>query len=470
MTSTNKNILAGLTLALALTSCAVGKKYKRAELQTPAQYRNTIASTADSVQLPWRSFFKEPELVRLIEKAMEKNNDIAIAVKNIEQTETSLKQAKQGLLPTLNLNVGGNRSWLSKNSLNGSLSEQFVGTKYMDDYTASLQMSWEIDIWGKVKMQKEAARAGYFAQKENTAALQTRIISQVAQAYYNLLSLDQQLIIAQRNISLSDSTLHMMQLQYNAGQVNALAVNQAEAQKKTAELLIPLALQNIQVQENALSILCGDYPDRVERTKRLQDVQLDEQFLSGIPAQLLSRRPDVRAAEYAVRIANANTGIAKAAMYPSLSLSPQIAANSFKFDQWFSLPGSLTKTLAANLTQPLFQKRTLRTTYENNILEQEKAVIQFKQTLMTAVGEVSDAMAKSKGATERLNLVKQRTAMLTQATKDAQLLYKSGMATYLEVITAQNSRLQNDLEAINIELEKLNAVTDLYRSLGGGVE
>lgn len=470
MISINRNTIAVLVVAAGLASCTVGKKYERANLQAPEQFRASVPLTADSVQLPWRTFFREPQLVTLIEKALEKNNNVAIAVKNIEQLDLSVKQAKLALLPTLDFTVGANRAFLSKNSLNGSLSEQFVGTSYMDNYDASLQLSWEVDIWGKAKMQKEAAIANYFGQKENLSALKTRIVSQVAQAYYNLISLDQQLLIAQRNIALSDSTLSMMRLQFTAGQITSLAVNQAEAQKKTAELLVPLAMQNIAIQENALSILCGAYPESIARSGDLAEVNPAEQFAAAVPANLLSRRPDVKAAEYMVVSANAATGLAKAAMYPAFSLTPQIGANSFKFNQWFDLPGSMAKTIAVNLAQPVFRKRSLRTAHETAIIEQEKAVIQFKQTLMTAVGEVSDAMARSNGAAQRLELVQQKTEMLNKATSDAQKLYKSGMATYLEVITAQNSRLQNDLEATSIQLEKLNAVTDLYRALGGGVE
>ncbi len=135
----------------------------------------------------------------------------------------------------------------------------------MDDYSANLRLSWEVDIWGKAAMQKRDAKVAYFAQKENLSALKTRIIVQVAQAYYNLLGLDEQLKIAEKNIELSSNTLSMMELQYKSGSISSLAVNQTEAQKKTAELLVPLAKANIAVQENALQILCGEYPDKIER-------------------------------------------------------------------------------------------------------------------------------------------------------------------------------------------------------------
>jgi len=465
-----KNFLISGTIALLLMSCAVGKKYTRTDLQMPETYKESLQVTGDTVVLPWKTFFKDPKLIGLIDKALSRNNEVNVALKNIEQLDLAYKQARLSLMPTLDFSAGANRSWASKNTLNGSLNEQFVGTKYLDDFTAALRLSWEVDIWGKAKMQKESAAAEYFGQKENLNAIKSRIVVQVAQAYYNLISLDEQLKIAEQNIELSDNTLKMMNLQFKAGQINSLAVQQSEAQKKTAELLIPLAKQNISIQENTLSILCGEYPAKVEREGSLKAMIPENRLSEGLPAQLLSRRPDLKMAEFNVISLNSKTGLAKAAMYPSISLSPQIGVNSNKFSSWFDIPGSITKAIAANLAAPVFQKKELKTAYETALIEQEKAAINFKQSVMTAVGEVSDAMAKSKGSSERLQLLEQRTAILDKGINDALKLYKSGMATYLEVITAQNNKLQNDLEAINVTLEKLNAEVDLYRALGGGVQ
>jgi len=465
-----KNFLISGAMALLLMSCAVGKKYTRTDLQVPETYKESVQVTGDTVVLPWKTFFKDPKLIGLIDKALSRNNEVNVALKNIEQLDLIYKQAKLGLMPTLDLTAGANRSWASTNTLNGSLNEQFVGTKYMDDFSAALRLSWEIDIWGKAKMQKESAAAEYFGQKENLNAIKSRIVVQVAQAYYNLISLDEQLKIAEQNIELSNNTLKMMNLQFTAGQINSLAVQQSEAQKKTAELLIPLAKQNISIQENALSILCGEYPAKIEREGNLKTMIPENKLSEGLPAQLLSRRPDLKMAEFNVISLNSKTGLAKAAMYPSISLSPQIGVNSNKFSSWFDIPGSITKAIAANLAAPIFQKKQLKTAYDTALIEQEKAAINFKQSVMTAVGEVSDAMAKSNGSSERLHLLEQRTAILDKGINDALKLYKSGMATYLEVITAQNNKLQNDLEAINVTLEKLNAEVDLYRALGGGIQ
>ena len=459
-----------LFAGVLLTSCVVGKKYSRTDLNAPEKYREEITVTGDTILHPWKSYYKDPMLVGLIEKALVKNNEVLIAMKSMEQLDLTYKQAKLSLLPTLDFDAGASRSYQSKNSLNGSLSAQFTSKDYLDDYSANLRLSWEADIWGKAAMQKRDAKAGYFAQKENLSALKTRIIVQVAQSYYNLLGLDEQLKIAQKNIDLSNSTLSMMQMQYNSGLISSLALYQTEAQKKTAELLVPLAEANIAVQENALQILCGEYPDSITRSGNLDVAELNVVLPSGVPASLLSRRPDVKAAEYAVMSANAKTGLAKATMYPTLSLSPSIGINSFEFDTWFNFPGSVTKTIAANLVQPIFKKRQLRTAYEIAVLEQEKAVVQFKQSFITAVGEVSNAMSQLKNADKRMELATEKSVSLDKATTDANLLYKSGMATYLEVIVAQNSALQNDLDVVVIKLEKLNAAINLYRSLGGGVE
>ncbi|MGJ1323467.1 efflux transporter outer membrane subunit [Sphingobacterium faecium] len=464
------HIFYGVGVAVLLSSCSVNKKYSRPELETPTSYRNTVEVTGDTISLPYKTFFKDAYLTALIDKALDKNKDISVAMMNLRQLDLSYKQAKLGLLPTAELSVSAARNYLSKSSLNGSLSEQFTGNQHMDDYSASLTVSWEADIWGKVAMQKESARANFFMQHENLSALRTRIVSQVAQAYYNLITLDEQLKVASRNIALSDTTLQIIKLQFESAQTNSLAVDQAEAQKKTAELLVPLAKQNIAIQENVLSILCGSFPDSIARASTMETTPFVESFPIGVPADMLSRRPDVRAAEYAVVMANAGTGLAKAQMYPSLRLTPSIGTNSFQFNNWFDLPGSLVKNIAGNITQPIFQNKKLKTAYEIAKIEQEKSVEQFRLTVMTAVSEVSDALAKRQYADQRVALIDQKKTALQKAVSDAMLLYRSGMATYLEVITAQNNSLQNDLEAISIQKERFDAATDLYRALGGGVD
>lgn len=458
-----------LLVAASLSSCVVGKKYEKPPVNLPEQYHGPAILTGDTTLLEWSVFFKDPLLIKLIDSALQRNNEIGTAALTLEQLDLSLKQAKLSILPTLNLVSSANRNYLSKNSLNGSLAGQVTGGNFMDDYSASLSLSWEVDIWGKAALRKAGARADFLGQKENIRAVKTRIITQVAQAYYSLVSLDEQLKIAEQNVLLSDSTLNMVNLQFSAGQINSLAVEQIKAQKNTAELLVPLTKQNIEIQENSLSILCGRYPNKVQRTGQLELFAVNA-FTAGVPTQLVSRRPDVKAAEYALISAHTKTGLSKAAMYPSFSITAQSGANSFKASSWFNLPASLFHNLGVNLTQPIFQRKELSTSYRVTQLEQEKSVIQFKQIMLNAVGEVSNALSQSQHTDERLEIVSRRTASLNKARADALMLYKNGMATYLEVITAQNNSLQNDLEAVTIKRDKLTALTDLYRALGGGLK
>lgn len=455
--------------AATLSSCVVGKKYEKPVVGIPEQYRSPVTLTGDTTLLDWKVFFKDPLLVNLIDSALQRNHEIGTATLTLEQLDLSLKQAKLSLLPTLNLVSSATRNYLSKNSLNGSLAGQVTGGSFLDDYSASLSLSWEADIWGKAAMRQGGAKAEYLGQIENIRAVKTRIIAQIAQAYYNLIGLDEQLKIADQNVSLSDSTLAMVNLQFSVGQINSLAVEQIKAQKNTAELLVPLTRENIQIQENSLSILCGRYPDSVQRAGQLQ-LPASDSFAAGVPTQLLSRRPDVKAAEFALMSAYAKTGLAKAAMYPSFSITAQSGANSFKASSWFNLPASLFHNLGTNLTQPIFQRKELSTNYKVTQLEQEKSVIQYKQTILNAVAEVSNALSQSAHTDERLAIISRKTASLNKASTDALMLYKSGMATYLEVITAQNNSLQNDLEAVTIKRDKLTALTDLYRALGGGLK
>ena len=464
----NTTMMLLLVTLVSFSSCVVGKKYSRPDVKLPEQFRQEVPVTADTVLLPWKTFFKDPMLSELIDSALRKNYDMQYAAITLQQLDLTYKQARLALLPTADFNLGANRNYPSKNSMNGALGEQFIGTRYIDDYNTNVQLTWEADIWGKAAMQKQGAKAEYIRQKEMMTATKTRIIAEVAQAYYNLISLDEQLQFAKRSVELADSTFRMVELQYNSGRANSLALEQVRAQKNTAELLVPLTVQQIEVQENALSLLCGNYPSAIRRSNI--QLQVSETFSAGVPAQVLSRRPDVRSAEQAVVSAYSKTGLAKAAMYPSLSISVQSGLNAFKSHKWFMVPASLFHTFAGNLTQPIFRKNELKTNYKITQLEEERLVTQFRQTVMVAVGEVSDAMSKAANAAKRLKIIEEKTSALNKAVRDALLLYRTGKANYLEVITAQNNVLQNGVEAIGIRREQMLAQTDLYRALGGGAE
>jgi NodT family efflux transporter outer membrane factor (OMF) lipoprotein len=247
-----------------------------------------------------------------------------------------------------------------------------------------------------------------------------------------------------------------------------LAIQQAEAQQLVAAQLVPKLEQNVTLQENALSVLIGTLPQAISRDNRLDKIVIPQELNAGFPSKMLSRRPDIKVAELALNVANARVGVAKASFYPSLVITASGGVNSFKASNWFNVPASLFGVVGGGITQPIFQRGQLKANYELAKIDREKTVIQFRQSVLNAVGEVSDELTKVEKLKSQYTLAEKRAQTLQQATKNASLLFKSGMASYLEVITAQGNLLQSELELAAIKTEQLNAVVGLYRSLGGG--
>jgi NodT family efflux transporter outer membrane factor (OMF) lipoprotein len=458
-----------IVMTVGLQACKVSKDVATPSTQLPTQFRSATDTDTTSIgSLPWKSFFTDPVLQQLIDSAIARNYDMQVAYQNIKSAQLTLGQAKLGYWPDVTLNVTADLTRPGSSSLNGITATDFLHSKYLNDYNANLGLSWEADIWGKIKNQQSKARAQYLQTDEARKALQTNIVSGVAEGYYNLLMLDAQLNIAKSNLALNDSTLRIIRLQYTAGDVTALGVQQAEAQELTAAELVPQIQQSIILQEDALSILAGSLPSTIERGRTLDEVPVRDTLSAGVPAQLLSRRPDVRSAELAITAANGNVGVNKAALYPSIVISPEGGWDNYLLKNWFNIPGSVFGAVVGGLTQPVFQRNKLRTQYKISEVDREKTVIEFKQSVLTAVGEVSDALGRISKLKEQRVVVANRVDTLQQAIVNANSLFANGLATYLEVITAQSNVLQSQLELASIKKGQLSAEVELYRSLGGG--
>ncbi|MHA4810077.1 efflux transporter outer membrane subunit [Flavitalea flava] len=467
-----------LLVAGWLGGCKAGKDYQRAEVPAPAAFRTTSGSTAaptatadtsSIANIEWKQFFTDTTLQGLIARGIAYNYDLQLAIKRIDAANSRLKQAKLLQLPNVNFQVTAQTSRPSDNSLNGLSTQSFLKTNHLEDYNANIGISWEADIWGKIRRQKEATVAQYLQSYEAAKAVQTQLVSDIAQGFYNLLMLDAQLDIAVKNLALRDSTLQVTRFQKDAGDVTLLAVEQAEAQKQTTAILIPQLEQAIAIQENALSLLTGEVPHVIARNPNgLLQFNVPENLPTGLPAAIVSRRPDVRSNELALMSSNALVGVAQGNMYPSLVITASGGLNSFKASNWLNIPGSLFGSVVGGLTQPIFQHREFKTKLELAKNQQEQSQIIFRQSVLNAVGEVSDALVK----VDKLKLQKEISAAqvetLHHAINDAHLLFKSGLANYLEVITAQTSALQAELNLADVERQQLSSVVDLYRSLGGG--
>ncbi|WP_285008536.1 TolC family protein [Pedobacter faecalis] len=459
-------------LLLALSAgCSVSKDVALPRDAVPSTYRGAaqLGDTAGVGSLSVTDFITSAEIRRLIDTALVRNYDMQLALKNIEAADLLFRQARLGNLPSLGMQVSANSTRPSDNSLSGLSTGQFLGTRHIEDFNASLNLVWEADIWAKIKNQKQAALAGYLQSAEARKAVQTRLVANIAKGYYQLLMMDAQLEIARKNLSLNDSTLTIIKLQFEAGQVSSLAVQQAEAQRLVAAQLVPQLEQQIVIQENAIKLLTGSLPGPVERLSDLDQISIPPAFSAGLPSSMVSRRPDVKTAELSLAIANARVGISKANMYPTLSISASGGLNSLKASNWFNVPASVFGIVGGSITQPIFQRKELKTQFELAKIDREKVVIQFRQSVLSAVGEVSDELVKLEKLKDQYDISAQRAETLSRAVKNAGLLFQNGMATYLEVITAQSNALQSQLELTALKTARLNASVELYRALGGGI-
>lgn len=468
-----KKYISGLALiSLIIGACSPSKDIAKPTPETPAAFRSagvqTTGDTSSIADIKWKQFFTEAVLQQLIDSAIANNYDMQLAIKNIEKSQLLLSQTKWNNVPEVSLNVGASSSRPSDNSLNGISLSQFLGTKHIENYSADVSLSWEADIWGKIKNQQKSALAAYLQTSEAKKLVQTNIIANVAQGYYNLLMLDKQLSIANRNVALNDSTLQIIRLQYTAGQVTSLGVQQAEAQQLVAAQLVPQFEQAIVLQENALRILTGALPDKVTRNANLDQFTVPPTVSTGIPSVVISRRPDVRSAEFELDRANATVGVTKAQMYPALRITADGGVNSFRASNWFNVPASLFGIVSGSVITPLLNRKQLSTQYKVAQVDREKVVLQFRQTVLNAVGEVSGSLTAIEQLKKQHEIAAKRVNTLQIATGNANLLFKNGLATYLEVITAQSNVLQSELALAAVKRDELNAVSSLYRALGGG--
>jgi outer membrane protein, multidrug efflux system len=458
-----------LFLLIFLSACRLGKEYQRPELELPKQFHIVSYSDTSSIaDIEWKNVFTDATLQELIEKGIKYNHDLLITIKRIEIAQLQVKQSKALQLPEIGIQLTGQINRPSDNSLNGVSIKSFLGKSYVENYSAGINLSWEADIWGKIRGQKEMTLAEYLRTTEAAKAVQTQLVADIAHGFFNLMMLDKQLGIARENLLLSDSFLVATRLLKDAGLGNALAVQQAESQKQSTALLIPQLEQSITLQENALQVLTGQLPGPIARKAVLNEFSVADDLSAGLPVSMVSRRPDVRSSELELIKLNAQVGIVQANMYPALNITVGGGLESFKASNWFSIPGSLFGLAAGSIAQPIFKRRELKMQYEIAKLEREQAVIQFRQSVLLATGEVANALVRIDKLKQQRQIAIEQVDTLHRAVLNAQLLFRSDMANYLEVITAQESALQAELNLASIQRQQLDAMVELYRSLGGG--
>lgn len=453
-----------LLLAFTLQSCFVAKNYDRPDLhEIDRLYRTDHVATDSALTavLSWKELFTDPLLSEYIEEGLQNNLDIRIALQQIAAAESYMKQGKMGYLPSLDAKASMTHQELAPNSQFGSF---FSGSIEQFELTGNL--SWEADIWGKIRSNQRATQASYLQSMAAHQAVKTRLISQLASNYYLLLALDQQHKITEETIENRKKSLQTIQALKEAGNVTQVAVDQTAAQLYNAQALLIDIEKNIFRTENAFAILLGKPATHLDRSY-LGNQTLTRDLNIGLPAHLLANRPDVLAAEFRLMNTFELTNVAKSSFYPSLTLTGTGGLQSLEFKEWFS-SGSLFATLVGGITQPIFNKRRIRTQYEVAKAQQEESLLNFKKTLLTAGQEVSNALYEYEAETKKYEFRQNEVESLRKAELNSEILLNNGFGTYLDLLTARQNALNAELNTIDNKLQQLQAVVELYRALGGG--
>ncbi len=452
-------------ILMVLASCKVTKTYQPAAVKSDGLYRGQQATdTATIATLPWKNLFADATLQALIEQGISQNLDLKQAIERIKIAEASLQQSRSALLPSLQGDLSVTDSKQSAKSVNFPAGINI--NLETQSYKAQLSTSWEADIWGKLSSAKRSAYATLLQSDAAKRAVQTQLIANIANAYYNLLALDQQLAITLQTVNSRKSNVETMKALKEGAVVNGAAVLQSEANLYAAEVTVPDLKKSIRETENALSILLAGAPGTINRTTLDQQVAYSK-LETGVSAQLLQNRPDVQAAELAFRASFENTNVARTYFYPALTLTAGGGLSSLQLKDFFS--NAVFYNLVGGITQPIFAKGQNKARLKTAQAQQQIAFYTFQQSLLTGGQEVSNALFAYEAATQKEETRAKQIAALTKAVDFTQQLLRYSSATnYTDVLTSEQSLLTAQLNGVSDKLQKLQAVVNLYRALGGG--
>ncbi|MEJ5996376.1 efflux transporter outer membrane subunit [Pedobacter sp. Du54] len=451
-------------VTLTFSAC-INQKYNGPTANATHLYRNqTTTDTTTIADLPWRNLFTDPTLQSLIETGLAQNLDLKQAIERIKIAEATLQQSRASFLPSLQGDVSvtdAKQSRAAQNfpaGLNINLETQ--------TYRAQLSTSWEADIWGKLSSAKRSAYASLLQSDAAKRAVQTQLIANIANTYYSLLALDKQLAITLQTIKSRKSNVEAMKALKEGAKVTGAAVVQSEANLYAAEVSVPDLKRNIRETEHVLSILLANAPAAINRSSIDQQVAYTN-LKTGVSAQLLQNRPDVQAAEFAFKAAFENTNVAKAYFYPALTLTASGGLSTLQLKDFFNQ--SVFYNLIGGLTQPIFAKGQNKARLKTSLAQQQIAFFAFQQVLITSGSEVSNALYSYQTAVEKQETRAKQIASLTKAVDFTQELLRYSSATnYTDVLTSEQSLLAAQLSGVGDQLQKLQAVVNLYRALGGG--
>lgn len=452
-----KKVILFSAAAALLSSCGIYTKYKPAETVPDNLYGETF-TTEDTTSLgsvDWHELFTDPHLQAYIEQGLSNNTDYLSAQLRIKEAEATLLSSKLAYLPSFALAPQGTVS-------------SFDGGKAAQTYSLPVTASWEVDIFGKMRNNKRQAQALYAQSLDYKQAVRTQLIAGIANTYYTLLMLDDQLLFSQETAKAWEETVRSTRALMNAGKADEAAVAQMEAACYEVQASVLDLKEQINQAENSLALLLAETPRSYERGT-LADMKMPDELSAGVPMQLLANRPDVRMAERSLEAAFYATNAARSAFYPSITLSGS-AGWTNSAGSMIVNPGKFLASAVGSLTQPLFARGQLLGQLKISKAQQEEASLAFQQTLLNAGSEVNDALTAWQTSRDKSLLLDRQVASLQKAVKSTSLLMEHGTTTYLEVLTAKQNLLMAQLTQTANRFSEIQSVITLYCALGGGKE
>lgn len=453
-----KRIIIVLIIATIWTSCKITKPY--AKPAATVNYRGPEnKDTTNMATMKWSELFTDAALQQLISDGLAANLDLKIAVERINQATANLKLKKAAFLPSVEGNISVKESRLA-------FPQGFGLFDRSTQYDIGIATGWEIDVWGKLKSAKKGAIANLLATDAAKRAIQTQLIANIANLYYELLILDEQLKVLRKTAKNRETDAETIKVLFENSIINGVAVVQSEANFYEAELAIPDIEQKITETEHALYVLLAKSPTKIERSS-LEQQKLVYDLKIGVPMQLLANRPDVQQAEYNFRAAFEQSNAARAYFYPALTISGATGFSSFGLKDWFT-NGGLFGNIAGGLTQPIFNKGINKARLATALSFQKEALYNFELSILRASEEVSNALSQYDNATLKEEKRKKQLEALFKAVEFNKELLNNATTNYTDVLTAEQNLLNAQLRGIGDQQQKLHAVVNVYRALGGG--
>jgi len=463
-----------LGICLAAVSCKVPAVTQRVENRSvPGSYSNN-SDTTNTGALPWRNFFSDPNLVNLIDTALKNNQELMITLQEIEIAKNDIRLRQGQLLPTVGAKIGLGVEKVGRYTSQGAgdaATEIVPGKEVPDplmDYAISAYANWEVDIWKKLHNAKKAAVTRYLSSVEGKNFVLTNLIAEVANSYYELLALDNQLATVKQNIELQRKALEVIKVQKEATRVTELAVQKFRAEVLNSQSLEFEIIQKVKEAENKINLLLGRYPQEIPRDKNNFLSLIPATIRSGIPSQLLANRPDIKKAELELVAAKLDVKVARAEFYPSFGISASLGLQAFKPSYILKFPESVLYSLAGDLAGPLINKNGIKAEFSTANSHQLQAMYNYERTILSAYLEVSNQLSGIENLEKSYNLKSEEVNALTKSIDISNDLFRSARADYLEVLMTQRDALASKLELIETKKKQLNAVTNVYRDLGGG--